>query len=71
MISLGINYSQTVSYTHLIYMTDNRKAEKVLGWKPKVGISEGYDRILAWIRENEKDLRQLYAAAQPQSAGAK
>jgi dTDP-D-glucose 4,6-dehydratase len=52
-------------------MTDNRKAEKVLGWKPKVGISEGYDRILAWIRENEKDLRLLYAAAQPQSAGAK
>jgi CDP-paratose 2-epimerase len=54
-----------------IYMTDNRKAEKVLGWKPKVGISEGYDRILAWIRENEKDLRLLYAAAQPQSTVAK
>jgi nucleoside-diphosphate-sugar epimerase len=41
-------------------MTDNRKIERVLGWKPKIGISEGYDRILAWIRENEESLRVLY-----------
>ena len=45
-----------------IYITDNRKAERVLGWQPKIGISEGYDRILAWIRENEDYLRLQYGA---------
>lgn len=45
-----------------IYITDNRKAERVLGWQPKIGISEGYDRILDWIRENEEDLRLQYGA---------
>jgi CDP-paratose 2-epimerase len=45
-----------------IYITDNRKAERVLGWKPKIGISQGYDRILAWIRENEEELRPQYGA---------
>ncbi len=43
-----------------IYVTDNRKAQRVLGWQPKIGVSEGYDRILAWIRENEEDLRLQY-----------
>lgn len=43
-----------------IYVTDNRKAQRVLGWQPKIGISEGYDRILDWIRENEEHLRLQY-----------
>jgi CDP-paratose 2-epimerase len=43
-----------------IFITDIRKAERVLGWKPRVGIEEGFDRIIAWVRENEADLRELY-----------
>ena len=43
-----------------IYITDNRKVERVLGWKPRIGIEEGYDRILAWIKDNEADLREQY-----------
>ncbi len=43
-----------------IYITDIRKAERVLDWRPRIGIEEGFDRILAWVRENEADLRQLY-----------
>lgn len=43
-----------------IYITDIRKAERVLGWQPRIGIEEGFDRIIAWVRENEADLRELY-----------
>ncbi len=43
-----------------IYITDNRKIERALGWSPRVGIQEGYDRIIEWIRKNEAELRLLY-----------
>jgi nucleoside-diphosphate-sugar epimerase len=43
-----------------IYFTDNRKAAKMLDWKPSVTIDEGFERILAWIRSNETTLRQRY-----------
>lgn len=43
-----------------IYISDIRKAKERLGWEPAIGIEEGYDRILAWIRENEEDLKRLY-----------
>lgn len=50
---------------HCIFICDNRKAERVLGWKPLVGIHEGYDRILHWVDENEADLRVMYGGANP------
>src|ERR1700686_4224764 len=43
-----------------IYFTDNRKAAKVLKWKPTVTLDAGFDRILAWIRSNEAALRARY-----------
>ena len=46
-----------------IYITDNRKAERVLGWKPKVNLAEGMDSILAWIGENEAKLNLRYRSA--------
>ena len=46
-----------------IYITDNRKVERVLGWKPKVSLAEGMDSILAWIAENEAKLSLRYRSA--------
>jgi CDP-paratose 2-epimerase len=43
-----------------IYFTDNRKAAKMLKWRPKVTIDEGFDRILEWIRSNEASLKSRY-----------
>ena len=43
-----------------IYFTDNRKAGKVLNWRPAVTLDAGFDRILAWIRSNEATLRARY-----------
>jgi CDP-paratose 2-epimerase len=45
------------------YITDNRKVEHVLGWKPRVNLAEGMDSILAWIRENEAKLSLRYRRA--------
>lgn len=43
-----------------IYISDIRKAQRILGWSPRVGIEEGYDQIIEWIRANEAELRLLY-----------
>ena len=33
---------------------DISKAEKLLGWRPKVDLDEGLRRAVAWYLENEK-----------------
>lgn len=35
-----------------IYVSDIRKAERDLGWKPAVGVEEGIARLFDWVREN-------------------
>jgi CDP-paratose 2-epimerase len=47
----------------VIYITDNRKVERVLGWRPQVSLTEGLESILAWIRENEEELSTRYGSA--------
>jgi nucleoside-diphosphate-sugar epimerase len=47
----------------VIYITDNRKVEGVLGWKPQVSLSQGLDSILAWIGKNEAQLSARYRPA--------
>lgn len=34
-----------------IYVSDTRKAERLLGWTPRVGAEEGLERLVAWLRE--------------------
>jgi CDP-paratose 2-epimerase len=47
----------------VIYVTDNRKVERVLGWKPEVSLAEGWESILAWVGENEETLSRRYRPA--------
>jgi len=35
-----------------VYISDIRKAEKQLGWKPKVNVDEGLQRLYQWVFEN-------------------
>jgi CDP-paratose 2-epimerase len=35
-----------------IYVSDIRKAEAELGWKPAVGVEEGIRRLYDWIQAN-------------------
>jgi len=43
-----------------VYVSDIRKAKKVLGWEPKVSPKEAYSRITDWIRQDEHLLKHLY-----------
>lgn len=36
-----------------VFCADIRKAEKALGWKPKVGVEEGVERLIRWVQENK------------------
>jgi CDP-paratose 2-epimerase len=36
-----------------VFYADIRKAEKDLGWKPKIGVEEGVKMLFEWVRENK------------------
>src|SRR4051812_45114734 len=40
-----------------VFVADIEKAERLLGWRPRVGVSEGVDELLNWVRDN----RTLFA----------
>jgi CDP-paratose 2-epimerase len=35
-----------------VFVADNRKAEDLLDWKPRVSSAEGVGRLIAWVRDN-------------------
>ena len=35
-----------------VFYADIRKAERELGWKPRVGVDEGVRRLFEWVKEN-------------------
>ncbi len=37
-----------------IFIADIRKAERELGWRPKVGIGDGLARLITWVQENRE-----------------
>jgi CDP-paratose 2-epimerase len=47
----------------VLYWTDNRKAARQLGWRPKTDLRTGFTRIFDWIRENEAELRIRYVSS--------
>jgi CDP-paratose 2-epimerase len=36
-----------------VFYADIRKAERELGWKPKIGVEQGVERLFAWVKENQ------------------
>jgi CDP-paratose 2-epimerase len=41
-----------------VFVSDVRKAEHLLGWRPRVSVAEGIERLIGWVREN----RALFGA---------
>jgi CDP-paratose 2-epimerase len=37
-----------------VFVADIRKAERELGWKPKVEVEEGVGRLFEWVKENKE-----------------
>jgi CDP-paratose 2-epimerase len=35
-----------------VFVADVRKAERLLGWRPRVGTGEGVERLIHWVQEN-------------------
>jgi CDP-paratose 2-epimerase len=35
-----------------VFIADIRKAERELGWRPKVGPADGVARLFAWVQGN-------------------
>ena len=35
-----------------VFVADIRKAERLLGWRPRVSTMEGVERLLRWVRDN-------------------
>ncbi|MDA2915395.1 GDP-mannose 4,6-dehydratase [Nitrospinae bacterium AH_259_B05_G02_I21] len=42
-----------------IYVSDIRRAQKELDWKPTIGVSEGIEHLCCWVVENQRLLEQL------------
>ena len=42
-----------------VYISDISKAERELGWQPKVGVREGVGRLVDWVRKN----RELFGSS--------
>jgi len=37
-----------------VFYADIRKAERELGWKPKIGVEEGVERLFEWVKKNQE-----------------
>lgn len=42
-----------------VYMSDIRKAQRLLGWEPKIMPTEGIARLIAWAQENTEVFARL------------
>jgi len=36
-----------------VFYADIRKAERELGWKPKIGVEQGVERLFEWVNRNK------------------
>ena len=37
-----------------VFYADTRKAERELGWKPKISLEEGIERLFRWVEQNKE-----------------
>jgi CDP-paratose 2-epimerase len=54
--TLDVRYGKWRPGDQKVYVSDIRKAQRELGWKPEVGPKEGLARLWKWSQENRGDL---------------
>ncbi len=50
--SIPVSYADWRPGDQRIYVSDIRKAERELGWRPQVGVEEGIQRLYEWVVAN-------------------
>lgn len=45
---------------HVVYISDTRKAKKLLGWEPQIDREQGLEQICAWVEDEHDRLARLY-----------
>jgi CDP-paratose 2-epimerase len=45
---------------HCIYISDTRKAKRMLSWQPEISMEQGYEDIIRWVKDNRDILKKLY-----------
>ena len=51
---LKVKYDDWRKFDQKVYVSDISKAKRVLGWRPKVGVREGIERLAGWVAANPK-----------------
>lgn len=51
---IKVKYSSWRLGDQKVYISDIRKVEKELGWRPKVGVREGIEKLYQWVRRNKE-----------------
>jgi CDP-paratose 2-epimerase len=50
--SVQVEYSEWRPGDQPIYVSDIRKAQEILGWKPQISVLDGIDRLFQWVKAN-------------------
>jgi len=50
---ISVSYGDWRPGDQRIYVSDIRKAERELGWRPRVDIEEGMRRLYEWVVANQ------------------
>ena len=61
-MGMEVNYSfgDTRPGDQPIFISDNSKAEKILGWKQETNVEQGLKKLLDWLKENKSTIETLY-----------
>ncbi|MCX7682387.1 MAG: GDP-mannose 4,6-dehydratase [Anaerolineae bacterium] len=51
---ISVSYATWRPGDQLVYISDIRKAERELGWRPRVSVEEGIERLWQWIDQNAR-----------------
>ncbi|MBI4114348.1 MAG: GDP-mannose 4,6-dehydratase [Candidatus Niyogibacteria bacterium] len=43
-----------------VFVSDNTKIKKILGWMPKIRVEDGIPALLSWVNENRGTIASLY-----------
>lgn len=57
--SIPVNYADWRPGDQPVYVSDIRKVERELGWRPRVSVREGVQFLFEWVRSNQELFRHL------------